>query len=365
LIKGDIDVKKLLSGILILMLFIITACNGTSETSNGPQKENNGSSNSKDEKYVFKVSHGHPSTSHQHKLLEWYNDEIGKRSNGRLSLEIYPSGQLMPSGQEIQAMLNGQIDMAIPISSVIGSIDPIWYLFELPYLFAFNNDDPSVFFKHKRAFMDSEKGGGVIKAKTEEHGLKVLSMSQDYYSSLFTADKDKMITNLKSAEGLKIRSTGGTILNDTLAAIGASATVVDPSEVVTAIQQGVIDGVTTTAFYALANYPITTWTSAPINNYTLTVMMSQKKFQSLSPDLQNILVETGKDLDKYLDEVSLESIKEIYEKGAKEKGVEVYLPTDEEHNEFKKVLLPLQDKWEKTVQGGQELLDEVENTKPQ
>ena len=357
--------KKLLSGILILMVCIITACGGTSETSNGPQKENNnGSSNSSDEKYVLKVSHGHPPTSHQHKLLEWYNDEIGKRSNGRLSLEIYPSGQLMPSGQELQAMINGQIDMAIPISSVIGSIDPIWYLFELPYLFAFNNDDPSVFFEHKRAFMDSEKGGGVIKEKTEEHGLKVLSMSQDYYSSLFTADKDKMITDVKSAKGMKIRSTGGTILNDTFAALGASATVVDPSEVVTAIQQGVIDGVTTTATYALANYPIKTWTSAPINNYTLTVMMSQKKFQSLPADLQEILVETGKDLDKYLDQVSLEAIKEIYEKGAKEKGVEIYFPTEEEHNEFKKVLLPLQDKWAKTVKGGAELLDEVENTRP-
>jgi C4-dicarboxylate-binding protein DctP len=357
--------KKLLSGILILMVFIMTACGGTAETSNGPQKENNnGSSNSSDEKYVLKVSHGHPPTSHQHKLLEWYNDEIGKRSNGRLSLEIYPSGQLMPSGQELQAMINGQIDMAIPISSVIGSIDPIWYLFELPYLFAFNNDDPSVFFEHKRAFMDSEKGGGVIKEKTEEHGLKVLSMSQDYYSSLFTADKDKMITDVKSAKGMKIRSTGGTILNDTFAALGASATVVDPSEVVTAIQQGVIDGVTTTATYALANYPIKTWTSAPINNYTLTVMMSQKKFQSLPADLQEILVETGKDLDKYLDQVSLEAINEIYEKGAKEKGVEIYFPTEEEHNEFKKVLLPLQDKWAKTVKGGAELLDEVENTRP-
>jgi len=357
--------KKLLSGILILMVCIMTACGGTAETSNGPQKENNnGSSNSSDEKYVLKVSHGHPPTSHQHKLLEWYNDEIGKRSNGRLSLEIYPSGQLMPSGQELQAMINGQIDMAIPISSVIGSIDPIWYLFELPYLFAFNNDDPSVFFEHKRAFMDSEKGGGVIKEKTEEHGLKVLSMSQDYYSSLFTADKDKMITDVKSAKGMKIRSTGGTILNDTFAALGASATVVDPSEVVTAIQQGVIDGVTTTATYALANYPIKTWTSAPINNYTLTVMMSQKKFQSLPADLQEILVETGKDLDKYLDQVSLEAIKEIYEKGAKEKGVEIYFPTEEEHNEFKKVLLPLQDKWAKTVKGGAELLDEVENTRP-
>ena len=356
--------KQVFIGVLILMMLIVSACGGAKETSQEPSKGIKDSNNSSGEKYVFKVSHPYPPTSLQQQTLEWYNDEIKKRSDGKLSLEIYPSGQLMPPGQEIQALINGQIDMALPISSVIGSIDPIWYLFELPYLFEFSKDDPFLYFKHKRAFSDSEKGGGVIKAKTEEHGLKVISMSQDYYSEIFTTGKDNMITNLESAKGLKIRSTGGTMLNDTISALGASATVVDATEVATAIQQGVIDGLASSAYYALGNYPIKTWTSVPINSYTLTVMMSLKKFESLPKDLQDIMTEAGKDLDQYLDGVSLKNLEELYDKGAKEKGIEVYFPTEEEHNEFKDALLPLHDKWAKTVKGGQELLDEVENIRP-
>src|SRR4051812_729786 len=117
--------KQFFIGVLILMMLIVTACGGAKETSQEPSKGNDVKSSG--EKYVFKVSHPYPPTSLQQKTLEWYNDEIEKRSDGKLSLEIYPSGQLMPPGQELPALINGKIDMALPISSVIGSIDPIWY----------------------------------------------------------------------------------------------------------------------------------------------------------------------------------------------------------------------------------------------
>lgn len=341
------------------MILILSACSGSSKSS----QEGDGPGNSNSSEYVLKVSHAYPTTTLHHQSLEWFSDELEKKSNGRLSLEIYPSGQLMPPGQEIQAIINGQIDMGIPISTVLGSIDPIWHLFELPYLFEFSNEDPSLYYKHKRAFFDSQKGGEVIKKNSEEHGLKILSMSQEDFSQLFTVSKDNMITDLKSAEGLKIRVGGGTMLNDTIKALGANPTVVDATEVSTSVQQGVINGLVSTPYYALSNYPIKTWTSIPINNFTIAVMMSQQKFESLPEDLQTILVETGKDFGKHLDEVFLENQKNN-EKLAKEKDAEMYFPTEGEHNEFKEILLPFHDKWAKTVEGGQELLDEVENTRP-
>ncbi|WP_177184324.1 TRAP transporter substrate-binding protein [Psychrobacillus sp. OK032] len=355
--------KKFFIGIFFPIMFIISACSGASETSQNSQQKNNDAGNSNNTKYVLKVSHTYPTTGLHHQSMEWFNDELVERSNGRLSLEIYPSAQIMPPGQEIQAMLNGQIDMNMTNSALIGSIDPIWYLFELPYLFEFDMEDPSLFYKHKRAFFDSEKGGEVIKKKTDERGLKVLSMTQDNFSEIFTAGKGELVTDLKSATGLKLRTPGGTVLKDSINAIGANAVVVDAAEVATSIQQGALDGVISTAYYALSNYPIKTWTSVPINNFTIAVMMSNKKFDSLPTDLQSILVETSKDFDKFLDEVFLANLKNN-EKLAKEKGVEVYFPTEEEHNEFKKVLLPLHDEWAKTVEGGQQLLDEIENTRP-
>lgn len=345
------------------MMLILSACSGASETSQESHKKGGRDSNSDSAEYVLKVSHAYPTTTLHHQSLVWFSDELKRKSDGRLSLEIYPSSQLMPPGQEIQAIINGQVDMGIPISSVIGSIDPTWYLFELPYLFEFNNEDPSLYYKHKRAFFDSEKGGELLKKKSEKHGLKVLAMSQEDFSQLFTASKEKKITDVKSADGLKIRSTGGTILNDSIKALGASATVVDAAEVATSIQQGSIDGLVSTQYYAFANYPVKAGVAMPINNFTLAVMMSQKKFESLPEDLQTILVETGEEYGLYLDKVFSGNLKNN-EETAKEKGINIYYPTVAEHNEYKKALLPLSEKWAKTVEGGQALLDEVENTRP-
>lgn len=38
---------------------------------------------------------------------------------------------------------------------------------------------------------------------------------------------------------------------------------------------------------------------------------------------------------------------------AKEKGIEIHYPTQEKQNEYMKALLPLRDKWAKTVEDGQ------------
>jgi C4-dicarboxylate-binding protein DctP len=362
--------KKFLFVFCIAMALILTACSsGGSSTSTSSSSSDNssnaGDSDSKnsDEKYVLRVSHPYPEISAQQKTLEWYNDELVKRSDGRLSLDIFPGAQLMPPDQEIPGILNGQIDIALPLSSLLGSLDSVWYLFELPYLFDFDPEEPNVYLEHKRAFLHSEKGGELIKSLTEKHGLKVLHMSQDNYSEVFTSGKDNMITDLESFKGKKIRTTGGTIQGETFEALGASPMVVAAPEVAPAMQQGLVDGVISSANYAAQHYPVKTWTAIPLNAYVLTITMSVEKFNSLPKDLQDILAKTGKDLDLHQDEVSNKMITEDLKKMVKEKGIESYFPTEKEHNEIKKVLLPAHKKWADTVEVGHPLLEEIENTK--
>jgi C4-dicarboxylate-binding protein DctP len=367
--RGDRILKKVSHGFLILLILFVTACSGNSTTSTGESsvgnsnsESENTSSNNSNKKYVLRVSHAYPESSTQHASLEWINEELRKRSEGRLSLDIFPGGQLMPPDQEIPGILNGQIDMGLLLSSSLGNLDPVWYLFDLPYLFDFDPEDPSVYLQHKRAFITSENGGGLVNSLTEKNGLKVLSMSQDNYSELLTSRTDNAITNLASFKGKKIRTTGGSIQNDTLTALGASPMVVAAPEVTPALQQGVIDGVLTTAYYGIQHYPVKTWTGINLSSYVLTVTMSTDKFNSLPKDLQDILLETAKDFDKWIDEQSLKMMTVDINKMVKEKGIEVYFPTTEEHGEFKRLLEPLHQKWADSIDFGNDLLEEVKNT---
>ena len=343
--------KFSLLAILVLFLGVLTACGG----------EKTQTATAKDEKYVLKAAIPYSSASLQTKYVEWFNEELKKRSDGRLSLDIYPEAQLMPANQEIPGILAGQIDLTHTSSGVATSFEPSYYLFDLPFLFDFDAKDPSVYAMAKRDYLNSENGGKKITSKMEEKGLKVLAhTTADDHSAVFMADPNSLVTNIDSLKGKKLRVTGGTIVPETLKAVGASGITINGSELSTALQQGVVDGLITTPLYAYdSKLPVKTVTFLPLVQYTNPVVMSQSKFDSLPADLQEILVETGKDLEEYSDQLVIERLQGITDK-FKEEGFKVYYPTKDEMNEWRKATLPVWKDFAKTVDGGQELLDALE-----
>lgn len=116
--------KKLLStSLFLIVILLLTACSSAEEAN-------------KDEKTILRVSHPYQAGTLHHHYMEWFDEKLRERSEGRLSLEIYPGSQLMPSDQEIPGILQGQIDITHSLSSIAGSFDPIWYFFDLPLLFS-------------------------------------------------------------------------------------------------------------------------------------------------------------------------------------------------------------------------------------
>lgn len=341
--------KKITGASLFLIIsLILTACSSASE-------------GTKDESFVLRVSHPYQAGTLHHHYMEWLDEQLKERSEGRLSLEIYPGSQLMPSDQEIPGVLQGQIDITHSLSSIAGSFDPIWYFFDLPFLFDYDPHDPNVYMDNRKKFVESEKGGKLIAEMAEEKGLKILSMgSTDLFASLWTAKGEKMITDVESAKGLKLRTPGGNVAPDTLKAIKASGISIPGTELPTALQQGVVDGIITVPLYLYDNkLPVKTQTLYPIVNYVMPVMISQKKFDSLPEDLQVILDEAGEDLQEYADQTVREKIVVGYEKLEKEQGIETYYPTQEEIEEWKKFTAPVWDNYLKNEPRAKELIEEA------
>jgi len=339
----------------------MTAC--SSNTSTEPENTNTGGAGSSDEKYVLKLAHGFSNTHFMHTFMEWFDKEVQERSNGRLSIEIYPNGQLMPHDQEAPALVQGQIDMVHGSSSVLNTFDPIWNFYALPFLFNYDKDDYSVYFEHKKKFNDHPEGGQKIAKIMEEKGIKVLAIgSIDIFGSIFT--KDKSVTDIDSFKGLKVRSPGGINPPATIKALGASSMTISGTEAITALQQGVVDATMTVPMYAYdAKLPVSTYHVAPMFDSANPVLISMKTFESLPKDLQDILVETGKDYEEYHKDVLAKTLEEQLPKLEKEMGVEIYYPTEEEIEEMKKATKPVWDAFIKDVDGGKELLDVLQSIK--
>lgn len=343
----------------LLILFLVACGNSEATTQNSGTSGTSGTSEQK--KVVLKLAHGYPTSSFMHTFMEWFNEEVQKRSEGRLAIEIYPNAQLMPVDQEMPAMLQGQIDMSHTSSPVLTSFDPIWNFYELPFLFDYDPKDPSVFLENRMAFNKSENGGQKIAAAMNEKGVKILSFGfVDMFGSVYTADPDNLVTGPESAKGLKLRTPGGMIGPETVKAIGASSVTIAGAEVITALQQGTVDGLLTTPIYASdAKLPIKSMSVVPLFNSVTPLVISNSKFNSLPKDLQDILVQTGEDLEKHIMEQVLEKAKTAFTNLEKE-GVEIYYPTEQEIAEWEKATKPAKEVFLKEVKEGAELLEALE-----
>lgn len=356
--------KKFRLVLSLLMVIIFAAACGNSTQSTNQSKDNTSGSTSSDstkEKYVLKLAHGYPTEAFHHTHMQWFADEVNKRSDGRLTIEIYPSAQLMPVDQEAPSILQGVIDMSHSSSPTLASFDPIWNVYELPFIFDYDPKDPAVYLENREKFNHSENGGKLIAKKMEERGLKVLAYAYTgTFGALFTNDANKEITNPESAKGLKIRTPGGIITPETVKSLGASSMTISGAEIIPALQQNVVDGLLTSALFASdAKLPVKTFTVAPVFNPLTPVIISLKKFESLPKELQDILVETGIDLEAHVKEVVTKGEIEAYQKLENEMGVKFYYPTDKEIGEWKEATKPALELFEKQVDGGKELLEEL------
>ncbi|MBM4763664.1 TRAP transporter substrate-binding protein [Bacillus sp. B15-48] len=346
--------------LICLAFFLFLAACGNASTTQKPAEDSNSAPNEspKQESYTLKLSHGYPAEAFHHTHMVWFADEVEKRSDGKLKIEIFPNGQLMPESQEIPAIIQGQIDMSHANSANISSVDPLWNVYDLPFIFDYDQKNPLSYLENREKFNNSETGGQILAKGLEDKGLKLLAFSTTgTFGAAFTTSTDNAITTPDTAKGLKIRTPGSIITPETVRAMGANSMTLAGTELITALQTNVIDGLLTSASYAAdAALPINTFLVAPLFNPITTVIISLDKFESLPEELQHVLVETGKDLQTYVKEVIAENELKAYEKLQNEMGVEFYYPTPEEIEEWREITKPAIELYEKEIEGGEEII---------
>lgn len=238
--------------------------------------------------------HAYPTASQHHKNVEWFSQAVTEKSGGDITFRVFPSAQIMPINQELPAILSGQVSMTYSVAPVAASVEPLWGIFDLPFLFDVSLDDMS----HGQRFFDSEKGGGILARAMEKRGFKLISIAlTDYPSSFYLTGADPIRT-MDDLKGLKIRIPGGRIGQIAGEIFGYSPIAIAGAELVPALSQGVVDGGILPPIYAHDNkLPVKGLTIAPYSWPGVTpVIMSLAEFDALSADQQKLMLDTGREL---------------------------------------------------------------------
>jgi TRAP-type C4-dicarboxylate transport system substrate-binding protein len=208
--------------------------------------------------------------------------------------------------------------------------------------------------------------GKEIEKICEENGIKFITWA---WCGGGLATKYKPVIKPEDLKGMKIRAAGKMFERMLYEGAGAAITSMPSSEIYFALQTGVLDaGVTSSSsFESYRLYEqVKYYTSPKITTtwYMLEpLVMSNVTWKKLSPEQQKIVMEVGKELEKFTLEEAVKDDTEVTEL-FKNKGVQVY---DLKPDDFK-VWLEVSKKtaWKtyaEKVKGGKELLEMAQAVK--
>ena len=94
----------------------------------------------KEETYVLRLAmqQGNVSREESAEVMwtERFKEEVEKNSNGRVTVEIYPSAQLGSQEDNVASLINNSLEMTCVNSTILNSISPSTMMLACPALFA-------------------------------------------------------------------------------------------------------------------------------------------------------------------------------------------------------------------------------------
>ncbi|MCX7560008.1 DctP family TRAP transporter solute-binding subunit [Sulfitobacter sp. F26204] len=184
-----------------------------------------------DGEIVIKFSHvtntdKHPKGIAASLLEQRVNDEM----NGKACMEVFPNSTLYNDDQVLEALLQGDVQLAAPSLSKFEQFTKQFRIFDLPFMFK-NIDAVD-------EFQNSETGQA-MKESMSRRGLMGLAFWHNGMKQM-SANKPLMLPT--DAAGLKFRVQNSDVLKAQMAAMGGSPQPMAFSEVYGALQTGVVDG---------------------------------------------------------------------------------------------------------------------------
>jgi tripartite ATP-independent transporter DctP family solute receptor len=244
-----------------------------------------------------------------------FAESVKEKTDGRIQIEVFPSGQLGDNMEVLKALQMGAIDITRVKPGHLSDLGlKGTQVYSLPYIF----ED----LEHARRVLRSDLGMQILDGIQKE-GEKLVGLG--YYAnaprSFFF--RDKKVSTLDDMKGLKIRVMPGQIYVDLAESFGASATPMAFSELYSALQTGVVDGAEqpVKGFYAQKFYEVCKYFT--FDNHQADpsiVVISEMTWNSLSKEDQALLKETLSEASLWFDD-TMDVIIDEYIEELKNEGV--------------------------------------------
>jgi tripartite ATP-independent transporter DctP family solute receptor len=283
--------KWLAFSVLAALVLIAAGCGGGDEVSNNNSETGNEESSADqgvtvEKTYEWKLgwNSGLEDTP-RGSAAKAFAEHIEKETNGRVTIEFFPNETYAASQEMIEAVQMGALEMQVVGANMVGNIIPQYAALSLPFM--------TQGAEEAYAVLDGPIGDE-LKKLGEEHGMKVLGDVDLGFTQI--TNNVRPIHSPEDLQGVKMRSPNDVSLIETFKAFGASVSTMAYTEIYNGLSQGVIDGQFNPIFHIFDQNMHEVQDYLAITNHTFYyayIIMNDDLFNSLDPELQQIIVEAG------------------------------------------------------------------------
>lgn len=303
--------------------------------------------------YNLKMGMVAGTSSNEYKAAEYFANEVKDKSNGKIEIAIFPSGQLGDDRSMIEQLEGGALDFTFAELGRFSIFFPEAEAYTLPYMM---KD-----FEHmQKATWNTEFGKKLMERIYNELGITILAQG---YNGTRETTSNKAINSIKDMEGLKLRVPTAPANLNYAKYSGASPTPMAFSEVYLALQTHSVDGqenplsaIRAQKFYEVQ--PYLAMTNHIINDQLY--LVSNDTMDRLTPELRKVVKDAAVDAAKYHTNLFVTeeaNLKQFFQ----EHGVTI---TEPNTDEFKAAMQPVYDEYiKKNGKVGEEAIKEINSVR--
>jgi TRAP-type C4-dicarboxylate transport system substrate-binding protein len=293
-----------------------------------------------DGKVTVKLATLAPDGSAWHKVLKEMGSEWRERTDGRVTMRIYPGGVAGDDPDMVRKLRIGQLQAGALTVAGLGDIDPAFAAFSIPLFF-----DSEEEFSYVLDKLTDE-----LKARAEAKGYILLHWGHGGWVHLFSNRPIKTAEDLRKAK--LFTWAGDDRVFQAWKGAGFRPVALAATDIITGLQTGLIDALPTTPLYALSLqlFKHTDYMLEPgIAPLIGATVISKKAWNRISERDQSVMLEAAERVQQGLMEeiprIDQEAVEEMKKRGLVVLGVD----SEESLTEWRKTAEILADKMSGTI----------------
>lgn len=307
-------VRRQFVPLLVTFALVLAACGGgdgsggegsggdeTDATSAAGETEDEGGDGSADAEFNLKYTSIFSPGSAIQDSMDWWMDEIEKRSDGRIAFERFYGASLLAGTDTISGLREGRADVGYVVPAYTPGELPILNVSMVPGAAGTDNQ------AHAQALDWLTENNQAVIDELDSQGIRIQNFI--IIGDLDTVMTPEPITDISQFDGLTLRAIG--YISEAFELIGATPVAIEAQEAYESIERGVIGGLQSLPLESIPAqgiHEVAPWiTQLRLGHFGAgSIGMSQAVYDELPSDLQAVVDEVSEEFSAKNAEITME-----------------------------------------------------------